>query len=80
MMGARLSCLVPTRQASSPTRRTDKVISAKIEGSTCPNFVGGPDQKRLITSLTADELKFINPAASAGEKAPTGLEASEVSV
>ena len=56
------------------------MISAKIEGSTCPNFVGGPDQKRLITSLTADELKFINPAASAGEKAPTGLEASEVSV
>jgi|SRR5262245_1441237 len=46
----------------------DKVISAKIEGSTYPNFVGGPDQKRLITSLTADELKFINPAASAGGK------------
>ncbi|HEX5210948.1 MAG TPA: lipocalin-like domain-containing protein [Pseudolabrys sp.] len=46
----------------------DKVITAKIEGSTYPNFVGGPDQKRLITSLTADELKFINPAASAGGK------------
>ena len=59
---------------------SDKVISAKIEGSTYPNFVEGPGQKRLITSVTADELKFINPAASAGEKAPTGLEASEVSV
>jgi hypothetical protein len=46
----------------------DKVINARIEGSTYPNFVGGPDQKRLITSLTADELKFINPAASAGGK------------
>jgi len=47
---------------------TDKVISAKIEGSSYPNFVGGPDQKRLVTSLTADELKFVNPAASAGGK------------
>jgi hypothetical protein len=46
----------------------DKVINARIEGSTYPNFVGGPDQKRLITSLTADKLKFINPAASAGGK------------
>jgi hypothetical protein len=46
----------------------DKVISARIEGSTYPNFVGGADQKRLITSLTADELRFINPAASAGGK------------
>ena len=27
---------------------TDKVISAKIEGSSYPNFVGGPDQKRLV--------------------------------
>jgi hypothetical protein len=46
----------------------DKTIIARIEGSTYPNFVGGPDQKRLITSLTADELKFINPEASTGAK------------
>ena len=46
----------------------DKVIAAKIAGSTYPNFIGGPDQKRLITSITADELTFINPAASAGGK------------
>jgi hypothetical protein len=44
-----------------------KIITARIEGSTYPNFVG-TDQKRLITSLTEDELKFINPAASAGGK------------
>ena len=44
-----------------------KIITAHIEGSTYPNFVG-TDQKRLITSLIADELKFTNPAASAGGK------------
>jgi hypothetical protein len=42
----------------------DKVIIAQIEGSTFPNAIGGPDQKRIITSLTADELKFTNPAAT----------------
>jgi Lipocalin-like domain len=41
----------------------DKVITAQIEGSTFPNFVG-TDQKRIITSITADELKFTNPAGS----------------
>jgi len=43
----------------------DKAITAKIEGSTFPNFVG-TDQKRIITSLTKDELKFTNPAGSSG--------------
>jgi Lipocalin-like domain len=42
----------------------DKVITAQIEGSTFPNAIGGPDQKRIITFLTADELKFTNPAAT----------------
>ena len=44
----------------------DKVITAKIEGSTFANMVGGPDQKRIITSLTADELEFTNPASTSG--------------
>ena len=43
----------------------DKVITAHIEGSTFPNF-DGTSQKRLVTSLTADELRFINPAPSTG--------------
>ena len=42
----------------------DKVITAQIEGSTFANMIGGPDQKRIITSLTADELKFTNPAST----------------
>ena len=44
----------------------DKVITAQIEGSTFANMIGGPDQKRIITSLTADELKFTNPATPSG--------------
>jgi len=43
----------------------DKVISAKVEGSTYANLIGS-DQKRIITSLTADELKFTNPRTPAG--------------
>jgi hypothetical protein len=43
----------------------DKTITAKIEGSTFANLTGG-EQKRIITSLTADELKFINPTTPSG--------------
>ena len=41
----------------------DKVITAQIEGSTFANMIG-TDQKRVVASLTANELKFINPAPS----------------
>lgn len=44
----------------------DKVITPKVEGSTFANMIGGPDQKRIITSLTAEELKFTNPASTTG--------------
>ena len=43
----------------------DKVLTAKVEGSTYANQLG-TDQKRIITSLTADELKFTNPRTLAG--------------
>ena len=43
----------------------DKVLTAKVEGSTYANLLG-TDQKRIITSLTADELKFTNPRTPAG--------------
>src|SRR5271169_5359685 len=39
-----------------------KVISLHLDASTFPNQVG-TDQKRTITSLTADELKYSSPAA-----------------
>jgi hypothetical protein len=44
----------------------DKVITPKVEGSTFANLIG-TDQKRIITSLTADELKFTNPRTASGE-------------
>jgi hypothetical protein len=37
-----------------------------LDGSTFANLLGGPEQKRIITSLTADELKFTNPRTPAG--------------
>ncbi|MBI3325508.1 MAG: lipocalin-like domain-containing protein [Nitrospinae bacterium] len=43
----------------------EKVLTAKVEGSTYANLIG-TDQKRIITSLTADELKFTNPRTPAG--------------
>jgi hypothetical protein len=41
------------------------VISLHLDASTFPNQVG-TDQKRTITSLTADELKYSSPGAISG--------------
>jgi hypothetical protein len=43
----------------------EKVAILHIAASTFPNQVG-TDQKRTITSLTADELKYSTPAAMSG--------------
>jgi hypothetical protein len=46
-----------------------KVVSVDIHGSTFPNQVGQTEEnKRVITSLTATELKFTNPAAISGSR------------
>ena len=42
-----------------------KTIVPKVEGSTFPNDVG-TDQSRIVTSITADEMRFTNPKAPAG--------------
>jgi hypothetical protein len=44
----------------------DKTITPKLEAGTYMNIVGGPEQKRIITALTADELQFTNPRTPAG--------------
>ncbi len=44
----------------------DKVITIKLGGSTFANLLGGGEQKKIITSLTAEELKFINPRTPSG--------------
>jgi hypothetical protein len=41
-------------------------IHANVETSTFSNLVGAPDQRRIITSITADEMKFTNPRTPAG--------------
>jgi hypothetical protein len=43
----------------------ERVAILHIDASTFPNQVG-TDQKRTITSLTADELRYSTPAAMAG--------------
>jgi hypothetical protein len=45
----------------------DKTISVRLLNSTFANLLGSPEQKRIITSLTEDELKFSNP------RTPTGM-------
>ena len=43
-----------------------KTIHVNIETSTFPNLVGAPNQRRIVTSITADEMKFTNPRTLAG--------------
>ena len=42
-----------------------KTLTTNIEGSSSPNLNGG-SQKRIISSLSADELKYTNPASQIG--------------
>ena len=44
---------------------TERVAILHLEASTFPNQIG-TDQKLTITSLSADELKYNNPAAKSG--------------
>ena len=43
----------------------EKTFSVRILASTFANMIG-PEQKRIVTSLTQDELKFTNPRIPAG--------------
>lgn len=46
--------------------KAEKSLSVVLEGSTFANLLGGPAQQRLVTSLTASELKFANPRTPSG--------------
>jgi hypothetical protein len=46
----------------------DKTLNTKVEGGSFPNLFGG-NQKRIIASLTAEELKYSNPATTTGTSA-----------
>jgi hypothetical protein len=43
-----------------------KTINVNIEASSFPNLFGAPNQRRIVTSVTDDELKFTNPRTPAG--------------
>jgi len=45
---------------------SSKVMSVKLEASTFANVAAIPNQKRTITALTGDELKFDNPRTPSG--------------
>ena len=52
----------------------DKTLTTRIEGSSFPKS-SRTEQKRIIASLTADELKYTNPAtATELELKPRGSE------
>jgi hypothetical protein len=44
----------------------EKSLSVTLDGSTFPNLLGTQAQKRLITSLDTNELKFANPRTPSG--------------
>ena len=43
-----------------------KTAHLNIETSSVPNLVGAPNQRRIITSITDEELKLTNPRTPAG--------------
>ena len=43
-----------------------RTVHANVETSTFANLVGAPNQRRIISSITADEIKFTNPRTPAG--------------
>ncbi|MBR0692254.1 lipocalin-like domain-containing protein [Bradyrhizobium lablabi] len=45
---------------------SNRTIHVNIETSSFPNLVGAPNQRRIVTSITGDELKFTNPRTPAG--------------
>ena len=45
----------------------DKTVTYTIEGSTTPNMVG-VDQKRIIVSISPEELKYTNAASAEGTR------------
>src|SRR5438094_7194390 len=51
---------------------SDKTLIFNVEASTYPN-AEGQEQKRNISSLTADELKYTNPAPTVAGTAQTVL-------
>ena len=43
-----------------------KTVHLNIETSSVPDFVRAPNQRRIVTSITDEEMKLTNPRAPAG--------------
>jgi len=43
-----------------------RTVHANIEVSTFSNLVGAPNQRRIVTFISGDELRFTNPRTPAG--------------
>ena len=50
----------------------EKVVALQLEGSTFANLIGEGEQKRIVTSLSADDLKFANPRTPSGATLEVG--------
>ena len=42
-----------------------KTLTTNVEAASSPNLAGGT-QKRIISSITAEELRYTNPASMIG--------------
>jgi hypothetical protein len=49
-----------------------KTVHVNIETSTFPNLVGAPNQRRIITCITADEMKFTACRGDIGNRVKAG--------
>jgi len=56
----------------------ERSLSVTLDGSTFPNILAGSVQKRLITSLDTNELKFANPRTPSGMTLQTVWKRAEV--
>lgn len=50
----------------------EKILILKLEGSTFANQLGQPEQRRIITALSAEELRFTNPRTPSGATLEVG--------
>jgi hypothetical protein len=50
----------------------DKTLTTRIEGSSYANLIGG-EQKRVIISLTADEMRYTKRCPSTSFLLPRGV-------
>jgi len=50
----------------------DKTVTLNIEGTSYSNQIGLP-QKRIVTSISADELSYENPRSTSGGQIRVGL-------